>query len=173
MSGQYTIRKANEADTGLLARTAVETFRTTFQGTCTDRDLEAFLESAYREENFREEIGRARSDYFLIESGGEAAGYAWVAETAPPECVRGPAPVELVRFYIRAPWQGQAAARLLMEHCLSHARALGYRTMFLGVWEHNVRAQRFYARYGFRRVGEHVFQVGTDPQIDWWLEASL
>lgn len=173
MSGRYIIRKASEADAEVLSRTAVETFRTTFQGTCADDDLEKFLETAYPEESFREDMRRTRSDYFLIESDGETAGYAWVAETEPPKCVRGPAPVELIRFYVRVPWQGRGAARLLMEHCLAHARALEYGTMFLGVWEHNVRAQRFYARYGFRRVGEHVFQVGTDPQIDWWLEANL
>lgn len=173
MTEAYTIRRAGEQDIRRLVEVAVETFRTTFEGTCTASDLAAFLESAYTEAGFREEMRRAHSDYFLIESNGAAAGYAWVARTEAPECVRGALPVELVRFYIRKPWQGRGAAQKLMAHCLEHARGQGYETMFLGVWEHNVRAQRFYAKYGFRRVGEHVFQVGSDPQIDWWLEASL
>ena len=45
--------------------------------------------------------------------------------------------------------------------------------MFLGVWEHNPRAQAFYRKWGFERVGEHVFQMGDDPQIDWWMVRTL
>jgi RimJ/RimL family protein N-acetyltransferase len=38
--------------------------------------------------------------------------------------------------------------------------------MWLGVWEYNPRAQRFYEKNGFRPVGQHVFQLGSDPQTD-------
>jgi ribosomal protein S18 acetylase RimI-like enzyme len=34
------------------------------------------------------------------------------------------------------------------------------------VWEHNVRAVRFYAKHGFRDVGSHVFVLGSDVQTD-------
>ena len=35
--------------------------------------------------------------------------------------------------------------------------------------EKNINAQHFYKRHGFKRVGQHVFQVGDDLQIDWLL----
>ena len=38
--------------------------------------------------------------------------------------------------------------------------------MWLGVWERNVRAQAFYRKHGFDRVGSKVFVVGSDPQTD-------
>ena len=34
------------------------------------------------------------------------------------------------------------------------------RTLWVGVWEENFGAQRFYARYGCRKVGEYDFIVG-------------
>lgn len=177
MSEEIRIRRAGPADAGRLKAAAVETFEATFRGTCDDGDLERFLAETYTTENFLEELARPFSDYFLIEVGPEdatqTAGFAWLARQPVPPCVTGPGPVELVRFYIRPAWQGRGLGNRLMDHCLAHARQQGYRTMFLGVWEHNTRAQAFYAKYGFRRVGEHVFEVGSDPQIDWWLEASL
>ena len=45
--------------------------------------------------------------------------------------------------------------------------------MWLGVYEKNINAQHFYKRHGFKRVGQHVFQVGDDPQIDWLLLKKL
>lgn len=173
MSENYQIRPAGEADAGTLCRAAIETFEATFRGTCTDEDLDAFLKATYTEANFGEEIRREHSYYYLMEEGQETVGFAWLAGGEAPSCVTGSKPVELVRFYIRPAWQARGAGRQLMEHCLREARRLGYESMYLGVWERNYRAQRFYSHYGFHRVGEHVFAVGSDPQIDWWMEAGL
>jgi ribosomal protein S18 acetylase RimI-like enzyme len=45
--------------------------------------------------------------------------------------------------------------------------------MWLGVGEDNQRAQRFYRKWGFQVVGEHIFQVGSDPQTDLIMERAL
>ena len=47
-----------------------------------------------------------------------------------------------------------------------HAARLRCDRMWLGVWEHNTRAQRFYRRRGFRRVGDQSFVLGSDAQTD-------
>jgi len=60
-----------------------------------------------------------------------------------------------------------------MGACVESALDAGYETMWLGVWERNVRAQAFYERWRFRRVGEHVFLLGSDPQVDWLMECEL
>ena len=39
--------------------------------------------------------------------------------------------------------------------------------MWLGVWQRNPRAVRFYEKCGFRRVAEATFVLGTDVQTDW------
>ena len=46
------------------------------------------------------------------------------------------------------------------------ARARGARELWLGVWERNARAQAFYRKHGFRKVGTQIFVVGSDPQTD-------
>ena len=42
----------------------------------------------------------------------------------------------------------------------------GCDVVWLGVWERNPRAISFYRKVGFAEVGEHVFQLGSDPQRD-------
>jgi ribosomal protein S18 acetylase RimI-like enzyme len=38
--------------------------------------------------------------------------------------------------------------------------------MWLGVYQENKRAKRFYEKLGFERVGEHDFWLGSDKQTD-------
>ena len=53
-----------------------------------------------------------------------------------------------------------------MDACFERATRHGRDVMWLGVWEYNPRAQRFYEKNGFQIVGKHVFQLGADPQTD-------
>jgi ribosomal protein S18 acetylase RimI-like enzyme len=62
---------------------------------------------------------------------------------------------------------------MLLQSCIDEARRTGHRTMWLGVWERNRRAQAFYRKWGFHTVGEHIFQLGSDAQTDWLMECAL
>jgi ribosomal protein S18 acetylase RimI-like enzyme len=61
----------------------------------------------------------------------------------------------------------------LLNACEARARAWGADTLWLGVWEHNAKALAFYARNGFREVGEHVFQIGQQRDRDLLLAKEL
>ena len=79
----------------------------------------------------------------------------------------------MVRLYVLREWIGRGVGRELMQACLNEARQAGFRTIWLGVWERNPRAQAFYRKWNFRVVGEHVFQLGSDPQRDLLMERAL
>ena len=83
-----------------------------------------------------------------------------------PECVTGPEPIELWRFYVDREWHGRGIAQALMDRVKAAARERGAKTLWLGVWERNDRARAFYAKCGFADAGEHIFLFGTDPQTD-------
>ncbi|MES2849190.1 MAG: GNAT family N-acetyltransferase, partial [Bacteroidota bacterium] len=45
-----------------------------------------------------------------------------------------------------------------------------YEVLWLGVWEHNDRAKKFYEKMGFKDSGHtHDFPIGNTPQRDNWL----
>ena len=81
--------------------------------------------------------------------------------------------IGLQRLYVDNSLHGRGVARLLMDASLAEAKEREYEVIWLGVWEHNERAYRFYQKFGFEKVGEHVFMLGADRQIDWILTRKL
>jgi ribosomal protein S18 acetylase RimI-like enzyme len=57
-------------------------------------------------------------------------------------------------------------AGALMDDAIAWARRRGARVIYLSVWEHNMRAQRFYRRYAFADHGEWDFMVGATADRD-------
>jgi ribosomal protein S18 acetylase RimI-like enzyme len=74
--------------------------------------------------------------------------------------------IELWRFYVDKAWHGQGVAANLMETAEASRRRRGATSLWLGVWQRNARAQAFYRKHGFGKVGSQVFVVGSDPQTD-------
>jgi GNAT superfamily N-acetyltransferase len=82
-------------------------------------------------------------------------------------------PVELSRLYSHQEYIGKGVGQDLMNACFERARQDGHDVMWLGVWEFNPRAERFYEKNGFRIVGRHTFQLGSDPQTDLLMQREL
>src|SRR3989338_5831127 len=81
--------------------------------------------------------------------------------------------IELCRIYVLQDFQGAGVAHKLMEECLRVGKEeFGgvCKSIWLGVWENNVRALKFYSKYKFEKVGDHLFVMGDDPQRDEVLE---
>ncbi|WP_373075598.1 GNAT family N-acetyltransferase, partial [Zeaxanthinibacter enoshimensis] len=45
--------------------------------------------------------------------------------------------------------------------------------LWLGVWEENRDAIRFYEKQGFVKSGMHPYYIGNDKQMDWVMKADL
>ena len=137
-----------------------------------------YLAEAFTPEQQALEIADATGTVLVAEhrdQSGTAAliGYAHVVASPTPEAVEGPDPLELKRLYVARAWHGQGVAQALMDAAIDAARARGAQTLWLGVWERNPRAVAFYAKYGFTRVGEHTFMLGSDSQTDWLLSRRV
>ncbi|NLV29020.1 MAG: GNAT family N-acetyltransferase, partial [Erysipelotrichaceae bacterium] len=48
---------------------------------------------------------------------------------------------------------------------------LGY--LWLGVWEHNAAAIRFYEKQGFKMCRTHQFTLGADVQTDYIMKLTV
>ncbi|MGH7717283.1 MAG: GNAT family N-acetyltransferase [Gemmatimonadaceae bacterium] len=160
------IRVASVADAPLLAELAARTFVETFAAENRAEDMTLHVARRYGVEIQGRELADPALTYLIAEVDGAVAGYALVRAGPAPPCVTGPAPVEIWRFYVDRPWHGSGVAQALMTACESEARRRGGRTLWLGVWERNARARRFYEKSGFRDVGAKPFLLGTDAQTD-------
>jgi diamine N-acetyltransferase len=168
-----TIRRANSADASLLAELGARTFSETFSGDNTHADMAAYLASSFNLARQTVELADPASTFLIAEVGGAATGYAQLHAGQPAEGIEGAKPVELVRLYVSREWLGLGVGMALMRACVNEAQQAGHATIWLGVWEENRRAQSFYRKWNFRAIGEHVFQLGSDPQRDILMERAL
>ena len=119
------------------------------------------------------ELSDPRSSFLIAAVDAQPVGYAKLFAGEVPDCIVGDDPIELARLYVEQDWLGSGVGAALMQSCLNEARRMGYKTIFLGVWEHNYRAQAFYRKWLFGVVGSHIFQMGDDPQTDLLMERPL
>jgi diamine N-acetyltransferase len=168
-----TIRTATVADAAVVADLARRTFYDTFAATNDATDMALHLASAYGVDQQTRELNDRDITTLLVEVDGQPVAYAQVRGDHVPDCVTGPSPLELWRFYVDRGWHGRGIAQALMERVRATARARGAKTLWLGVWERNDRARAFYAKCGFTGAGEHIFLFGTDPQTDLVMVTAL
>ena len=160
------IRLATPADASVISDLARRTFYDTFAATNDPADMALYLAGAYTVDIQTRELNDRDITTLLVEEAGAAIAYAMVRANHVPECVTGPDPIELWRFYVDRAWHGRGVAAALMDRVTAAARGRGAKTLWLGVWERNHRARAFYAKWGFVDAGEHIFLFGTDPQTD-------
>lgn len=80
---------------------------------------------------------------------------------------------ELKRLYLAPAAMGTGLADTMMNWAFSVAKTAGADDLYLGVWSQNDRANRFYARHGFRKVGDYLFPVGKALDHEWILHAAI
>jgi len=172
---RIVIRSASAADTDLLTDLAYTTFFDAFHQHPKNApdDLAAYMAEAFSREQIARELSDDRNIFLIAEIAGNPAGYAKLTLGATEEGISAERPIELNRLYSHQKFLGKGIGQRLMDESFSIGRAHGCDVMWLGVWEYNPRAQRFYEKNGFRRVGRHVFQLGSDPQIDLLMQCSL
>ena len=159
-----TYRDAEPADATLLSGLSRRSFTETFGHLYRPDDLAAFLERL-SPEAWAEELTDPRFRVRLAQDAGEAAGFVKLGPPSLPFEPRGSS-AELRQLYVLRAWQGAGVAAALMEWVIAQARAGGAADLYLSVFVDNVRARRFYTRYGFERVGTYAFMVGAHEDED-------
>ncbi len=163
---EIVLRRASAGDAARLASFAAGAFTDTFAAQNRAEDMATYLADAFGDEVQRAELTDPDCTVFIAERDGELAGYAMLREGTCPPCVADSSAIEIARLYAGQRWIGAGIGALLMQRCLVEAAARGRRTVWLGVWERNVRAIAFYQRWHFSIVGSQPFQLGSDRQND-------
>jgi diamine N-acetyltransferase len=162
-----TTRRGVPEDAAQLSAFAARVFHESFAADNDPHDMAAYIASAFTPQRQRDELADPANTWLLAERNGELAGYTLIKPgDDAPECVTVRPSAELARLYVDRQWHGAGIAHLLIDGALDDARRRRVRGLWLGVWEHNVRAVRFYLKNGFVDIGSHEFVLGSDVQTD-------
>jgi ribosomal protein S18 acetylase RimI-like enzyme len=175
----FAIRPATVVDAEALAEVAAVTFPLACPPHTTQEAKASFIASVLSPERFAEYAADDRRRLFVAEDdSGEIIGYTLLNLGEPAdEDVRAAVTVrptaELSKCYVMPGHHGHGVAGRLMEASLAAAADAGAAGVWLGVNEENARAQRFYGKHGFGRIGAKRFLVGDRLEHDWVMERAL
>ena len=168
-----SIRQADVADTNIICALGVTTFYEAYFEQDESSDLADYVLESFSQAQIEVEINNADSTFFIAELNGKAVGYAKLRENSTIDCLKNENAIELHRIYILERAKGKGVGVNLLNRCFETARAKGYETMWLGVWERNAAAIRFYEKIGFAKVGELQFPYGKTVGTNYVLKIKL
>jgi len=172
MSADWYIRTADRQDAASLGLIGAATFLETFAGILDGAAIVAHCLREHAPSAYEAYLGAGATAWLSETSVGAApVGYAMVAAAKLPGSQAGD--LELKRIYALSRFHGSGLGRGLMEAAIDQARTLGAPRLLLGVYAGNARALAFYARNGFVRIGERLFQVGDKHYEDHVLARPL
>ena len=163
------IRRATPADAEALSALAERTFVEAFGHLYPPEDLEAFLRESYAVDRQRVILETPGYAVWFLEDDGVPVGHAAAGPCGLPNPAVRPEDGELKRLYVLAKYQNGGWGARLFQAAMDWLQADGPRTIWIGVWSQNLGAQRFYARHGFEKVGEHTFPVGRVVDLEFTL----
>lgn len=150
-----------------------ETFKETFESQNTAEDMEKYLRESFSDDKLTKEMLNKDSSFYLAFINDKPAGYLKInfndSQTEPDH----PGSMELERIYVLQSSKRMGIGSKLLETAIERAKEAKVSHIWLGVWEHNIPAQKFYEKYGFIRKGSHTFVLGNDPQTDYIMEKAL
>jgi ribosomal protein S18 acetylase RimI-like enzyme len=160
MKTDVKIRRADVKDANLLAALGGTTNYETYFETDEPEDLAKYIADFFNPQAMKIELEDAKNSFFIAEVNGKAVGFAELRTGQPAECVKDENTIELQRIYVLEKMIRHGIGKILLQTCLGEAKARGFASLWLAVFELNARAIEFYKRQGFEQVGKARFHFG-------------
>lgn len=167
-------RPAASSDVPALAELGRTSFVDAFGHLYSAENLNRFLESAYSQPVVKAELANPKRLFRIAEREGQMVGYCKIGfDVTLEHDAKGRRVMELKQLYLRGSETGSGIGAALMDWALDEARARGFDDVILSVWSQNFGAQRFYARYGFEKIGDTIFMVGDHRDEEYLMGLRL
>ena len=167
----YCIRPARPGESAAVADLAVETFPMACPPSLSAHDMRAYIDEHLTAQRFAEHIAHPERDVLVACDDTHLLGYVLLffdsdGAPAPDMGVTLATSGLLSKCYVRRECHGKGVAAALLDAAGRRAVQRGVEGLWLNVNYDNHRAQRFYAKHGWERVGYVDFVVGEAVHRD-------
>jgi hypothetical protein len=173
MLNVVSVKKVRPSDVDTLLALSRKTFYDAFEHLNNPEDFEVYTSKAFTREQLLSEINNPDSEFYFAMLDGKQVGYIKLNYRDAQAEFRKPGAVEVSRIYVLADQQGKKIGNQLLDFAINKAVEQKLRYIWLGVWEHNRNAIRFYERNGFKAFSSHHFMMGNDRQTDILVKKEL
>lgn len=167
------IRKVKTGDIEVLRAISLETFYDAFIGQNSEANMQAYMKQYFTKEILLRELEEPESAFYFAELNGQQAGYLKLNTGKAQTELREPGGLEIERIYVLKAFQGNQIGQRLFDKAVQVAATQQKDYVWLGVWEKNTRAIRFYERNGMHVFSSHPFQLGDELQTDIMMKRQL
>ena len=167
------LKKVNANEAGQLQTIAVQTFVESYAALNTEENINAYLENSFSLEKLSAELGDPNSDFYFAKMKDAVIGYLKLNFGPAQTDLHDAKSVEIERIYVLKEFQGKRIGKLFLEETIKIAREINADYVWLGVWERNTNAIRFYQRHGFETFDMHTFVLGEEKQTDLLMRLRL
>jgi ribosomal protein S18 acetylase RimI-like enzyme len=167
MMDSIVIYRTDLDELDALRTISISTFEQAFAKDNSPENMRSYIASAFSAEQLDSELLQTKSEFYFAKKHNQLIGYLKI------NFIEEDSSMEIERIYIEEAFHGKGVAALLMDKALQRAREQLCSRVWLGVWEHNPKAIRFYTKYGFEPYDQHTFLLGDDEQTDIRMQKKL
>ena len=168
-----SFKKCTLVDLDTLVEISRSTFITSFEKVNNPNDFKTYITSAFSKEKIKSELLNLNSTFNFVYLDDKLVGYFKLNEKDAQNEQFENASIELERIYVKVAFQGRGIGKEMLFKVIEIAKSKDVVFLWLGVWEHNDAAIRFYERYDFKKFSTHPYYLGNDKQTDWILKFDL
>jgi ribosomal protein S18 acetylase RimI-like enzyme len=155
-----------------LATVAARTFPLACPPTAASENIVEFIDEHLSAERFAEYLADDDHTVLAASRDGRIVGYCilirGLSDDADVQRALTLHPsLELSKMYVLPDSHGSEVSAALMQAALEHAATMAAKSVWLGVNQQNLRAQRFYAKHGFTINGTKTFHLGSGVENDY------
>jgi ribosomal protein S18 acetylase RimI-like enzyme len=161
----------NEADR--LQSIGKRTFAETFSSVNSEENMKEYLDKRFSIKKLIEELSDQHSEFYFALIDNKVAGYLKINFGPAQTEIKDDNAVEIERIYVLKDFHGQQVGQKLFEKALDISRQKNADHVWLGVWEKNYRALRFYQKNGFVVFDTHIFKLGNAEQTDLLMKIQI
>ena len=135
--------------------------------------MKKYLEEDFSLERLTEQLNNKNSEFYFAELEDKIIGYLKLNFSNSQTEIKDDKAVEIERIYVLKEFHGKKVGQVLYEKAIEIAKQLNADYIWLGVWEENPRAIKFYKKNGFIEFDKHIFKLGTEQQTDIMMKLAL
>ncbi len=162
-----------EKDLQILVEISINTFISAFEKQNDPEDFKAYIDKAFSITRLEKELLDPNVGFYFVSKDNNLVGYFKLNEKEAQTEPFGNTSVEIERIYVLNEFQGRQIGHQMLNQIIEIANQKRLTFIWLGVWEMNTSAIRFYERYGFAKFNTHPYYIGKDKQTDWLMRLDL
>ncbi len=167
------LSKCTISDLDKLISISRKTFIDAFEVDNNPDDFKAYVKNAFSKEQLLTELADPQMSFYLVFSENEVLGYFKLNENEAQRDIKDKNAIELERIYVKSSFQGNKIGHWMLNQIKYMAINKNKSYIWLGVWEKNENAIKFYESNGFIKFGRQAYYIGSDKQMDWQMKLNL